>query len=77
MLLTGKRKAIEVVNGGHNSTDLENTNLDNMAIHIHGGMEHNLAKYAKYYSYGCTKILKSSEFTREIYHNKKKNSRHW
>jgi hypothetical protein len=29
-------------------------------------MEHNLAKYAKYYSYGCIKISGSSEFTREI-----------
>jgi hypothetical protein len=46
---------VEVVNGGDNSIDLENTNLDKTAIHIHGRMKHNLAKYAKYYSYGHTK----------------------
>ncbi len=57
----GKRRAIEAINGGDNSINLENTNLNKRAIHIHGGMEHNLARYAKYYSYGCTKILKSSE----------------
>jgi hypothetical protein len=35
----------------------ENTNLDKKTIHIHGRMEHNLARYAKYYSCGHTKIL--------------------
>ncbi len=50
---------------GDNSTNLENINPDQKAIHIHGGMEHNLAKYAKYYSYGCTKILGHNEFTKE------------
>jgi len=44
--------------------DSENTNPDKRAIHIHGRMEHNLAKYAKYYCYGNTKIL-SSEFIRK------------
>jgi hypothetical protein len=34
-------------------------------------MEHNMAEYAKYYSCGHTKILRSSEFTREIDHNKR------
>jgi hypothetical protein len=61
MLLTGRKKRIEAVNGGNNSTDLENTNLDRRAIHIHGGMEHNLDGYAKYYPYGCTEILGSSD----------------
>jgi hypothetical protein len=39
---------VEVINGGDNSTHSKNTNLGRMAIHIHGGMEHNMAKYAKY-----------------------------
>jgi len=64
---------IEVVNGGNNSINLKITNLDRMAIHIHGRMEHNLVKYAKYYSYGYIKISRSSEFIREINHN---NPRH-
>jgi hypothetical protein len=38
----------EKVNGGDNSTNLRNTNPNKRAIHIHGGMEHNLAEYAKY-----------------------------
>jgi len=44
------------VKGGHNLTNLENKDLNTRAIHIHGGMEHNLAKYAKYYFHGNTKI---------------------
>jgi hypothetical protein len=40
-------------------------------------MEHNLAKYAKYYSYGSTKILGDNEFTRKIDYNKRDVSRHW
>jgi hypothetical protein len=39
---------VEGVNGGDNSTNLENTNPNRRVIHIHGGMEHNLAGYAKY-----------------------------
>ncbi len=62
---------VEVVNGGDNSTNSENTNLNKRAIHIHGGMEQNLARYAKYYSCGCTKILGSSEFTKETNHSKR------
>jgi hypothetical protein len=31
-------------------------------------MEHNLARYAKYYSCGCTETSGSSEFTKEINH---------
>jgi hypothetical protein len=46
---------VEEVNGGDNSTDSKKVDLDRRAIHIHGGMEHNLAKYAKYYSRGNTK----------------------
>jgi hypothetical protein len=42
----GKRRMVEEVNDGDNSTNLENTNLDKKAIHIHGGMEHNMARYA-------------------------------
>jgi hypothetical protein len=45
---------VEIVNGRDNSIDLENTNPYRKAIHIHGRMDHNLAGYAKYYSYGCT-----------------------
>jgi hypothetical protein len=71
----GERIMVEEVNGGDNSTNSENTNLDKRAIHIHGGMEHNLARYAKYYSCGSTKILRSSEFIREFYHSKRNFSR--
>jgi hypothetical protein len=39
---------VEGVNVGDNSTNLENTNPNRRVIHIHGGMEHNLAGYAKY-----------------------------
>jgi hypothetical protein len=34
-------------------------------------MEHDLARYGKYYPYGCIKISRSSEFTRETYHNRR------
>jgi hypothetical protein len=34
-------------------------------------MDHNLAKYAKYYYYGNIKISRSGEFTIEIDHNKR------
>jgi hypothetical protein len=73
----GKRRAVEVVNGVDNSTYSENTNPDIKAIHIHGGMKHNLTKYAKYYSCGHTKISRSREFIREIDHNRRDFSRHW
>jgi hypothetical protein len=49
---------VEEVNGGDNSTYSKNIDPNERAIHIHGGMEHNLAKYAKYYSCGNTKIRK-------------------
>ncbi len=61
---------VEIIYGGDNSTDLKNTNPDRNAIHIHGGMEHNLAEYAKYYSCGHTIISRSSEFIREINHSR-------
>jgi hypothetical protein len=62
---------VEEINGGNNSIDSKNIDLDRRAIHIHGGMEHNLVEYAKYYSCGSIKIPGSSEFTREINHNKR------
>jgi hypothetical protein len=65
----GERKTIEEVNGGDNSTNLKNTNLDRKVVHIHGGMECNPAKYAKYYYCKNIKITRSSEFTRETDHN--------
>jgi hypothetical protein len=52
-------------------------NLDRRATHIHGGMEHNLVGYAKYYSYGSTKILGGNEFTRKINYNKRDFYGHW
>jgi hypothetical protein len=45
---------VEEVNGGDNSTDSKDIDPIKRAIHIHGGMEHNLVRYAKYYSYGST-----------------------
>jgi hypothetical protein len=68
---------VEKVNGGDNSTYLENIDSYRRAIHIHGQMEHNLAKYAKYYSFGSTKSSRGSEFTRKIDYIKKDFSRHW
>jgi hypothetical protein len=50
----GERRVVEVVYGGDNSTYSKNINPDQMAIYIRGGMEHNLAGYAKYYSCGST-----------------------
>jgi hypothetical protein len=37
-----------------NSTHSENIDSDKRAIHIHGGMEHDLARYAKCYSCAST-----------------------
>jgi hypothetical protein len=68
---------VEEVNGGDNSTYLENIDPYKRAIHVHGGMKHNLAKYAKYYSCGNTKISRSNEFTRKIDYNRRDFSRHW
>jgi hypothetical protein len=67
----GERRIVEKVNGGNNSINSKNIDLDRRAIHIHGGMEHNLVEYAKYYSCGNTKILGNNEFTREINHSKR------
>jgi len=64
-------------NGGDNSKDLKNTNPNKRAIPIHGGMEDNMAKYAKYYSYGSTKISRSSEFTKETNHYRRDFSKYW
>jgi hypothetical protein len=60
VLLTRRKKKVKEINGGDNSKDSKNKDLDKRAIHIHGGMEYNLARYAKYYSYGNIKILGSS-----------------
>ncbi len=73
----GERRTVEKDNGGNNSTNSKNTNPNIRAIHIHGGMEHNLAGYAKYYSYENTKILGGSEFTRETNHSERDFFRHW
>jgi hypothetical protein len=67
---------VEEVICGDNSIGSEETNLVRKAIHIHGGMEHNLVGYAKYYSYGSIEILRGSEFTREIDHNRRDFFRH-
>jgi hypothetical protein len=72
----GERRTIEKVNGGDNSINLKNIDPYRKAIHIHGGMEHNLVGYAKYYSYGNTKISKNREFTKEIDHSRRKFSKH-
>ncbi len=68
---------VEAVNGGDNSIDLENKNPNGTTIHIHGRMKHNLAKYAKYYSCGHTKIFGSTKFTRETNHSRRDFSGHW
>jgi hypothetical protein len=67
---------VEKMNGGNNSTDSKNIDANKKAIHIHGGMEHNLAGYAKYYSNGSIEISRGSEFTRETNYNKRDFSRH-
>jgi hypothetical protein len=67
---------IEKINGGYNSIDSENTDPKKRAIHIHGRMEHNLAKVAKCYSYKNTKISRGSDFTRKIDYNRKDFSRY-
>jgi hypothetical protein len=55
------KRVVEAINGGDNSIDSKNINPNKKAIHICGGMEHNLAGYAKYYSYGSIEISRSSE----------------
>jgi hypothetical protein len=72
-----KRRIVEAIYGGNNSIDLKNTNLDQRSIHIHGGMEHNLAGYAKYYFYGNIEISRRNEFTKEIDDNIRDFSRYW
>jgi hypothetical protein len=72
-----ERRTTEEINGGNNSIDLEDTYLAKRAIQIHGRMERNLAKYAKYYSYGSIKILRGSEFKRKNDYNKKGFSKYW
>jgi hypothetical protein len=73
----GKRRTVEEVHGGDNSTNSKDIDPAKRAIHIHGGMERNLAEHAKYSSYGNIEISKGSEFTKETYCNKRYFSRHW
>jgi hypothetical protein len=73
----GERRTVNASNVGDNSKKFKNTKLDIRAIHIHGGMEHNLARYAKYCSCGRIKILGNTEFTKEIHHSRRDFSRHW
>jgi hypothetical protein len=72
----GEKRTIEEVNGGDNSIYSKNTDPNRKAIHIHGGMEHNLARYAKYYSYGSIEKSKNNEVTRKIDHNRRKFFKH-
>jgi hypothetical protein len=72
----GKRKTIEKINGGDNSTYSKNIDSNKRVIHIHGMMEHNLARYAKYYSYKNTKISKGSELTQKFDYNRRDFSKH-
>jgi hypothetical protein len=51
--------------------------LNPKPIHIHGRMEHNLVKYAKYYPCKSKEISRGSEFTKEIDYNKIDFSKHW
>jgi hypothetical protein len=67
---------VEKVNGGNNSTNPKHIILDKRAIHIHGGMEHNLVRYAKYYSCINRKISRGSKFTKTIDYNKRDFSRY-
>ncbi len=55
---------VEEINARNNLIDSENIDPNRRAIHIHGRMEHNMAKYIKYYSCGNIKILGSNEFIR-------------
>jgi hypothetical protein len=55
----------------------ENTDPNTRAIHIYGGIEHNLAGFDQYYSYGSTKISRGSEFTRKLNHIRRNISKHW
>jgi hypothetical protein len=70
----GERRIVEKC--GNNSTYSKNTYPNKKAIHIYGGMEHNLVGYAKYYSCGNIKISRGNEFTRKINHSRKEFSRH-
>ncbi len=72
-----EKKMVEEVNGGNNSTYSKNTNPEKRAIHIHGGIEHNLAKYAKYYSCRNIEILRGGETTLKNDYNIKDFSRYW
>jgi hypothetical protein len=53
-------RTVEKVNGGNNSKNSKNIDSNMKAIHIHRGMEHNLAGYAKYYSCKNIKMSRST-----------------
>jgi hypothetical protein len=72
----GERRIVEI-SDENNSTYSKNKDPNKRAIHIHGGMEHNLAKYAKYYSYRSKEILGSSKFTRKIDYDRRDVFGHW
>ncbi len=72
-----ERVIVEEVNGGDNSTNSKNKDLEERAINIHGGMEHDMAEYANYYYYGSTKSSRNSEFTNETDHSKKDFFGYW
>jgi hypothetical protein len=72
----GGRRMVEKINGGDNSTDLENIDLNKRSIQIHGMMEHNLAMYAKCYSYASTKTLGGNDFTRKTDYSTRNFSRY-
>jgi hypothetical protein len=72
-----ERRIVEEVNGGDNSIDFKNTNPNRRAIHAHGGMEHKLVGYAKYYSYGSIEISRGNEFTRKFDYNRRDFFGHW
>jgi hypothetical protein len=62
---------IEKFNAGNYLTNLKNIDPNKRVIHIHGKMERNMVRYAKYYSYGSIIISKGNEFIREINHSRK------
>jgi hypothetical protein len=67
---------IEKVNGWNNSTNSKNIYLNRKAIHIHGGMERNLVRYARYYFCGSTIISGGSKFTRKFDYSRRIFFRH-
>jgi hypothetical protein len=50
---------------------IQKMNPNRRAIHIHGWMEHNLVRYAKYYYCGNTNTSRGSEFMRKFHYNRR------